>query len=112
MHQRNAVPLYEERIFYGRLLNIYEVPFPPAPHLHHPNRTKYLLARILPCPITPGPVPNTVSYKTSAHERAPIEVVDLGTICAVVGRLLYQGRTYIIDRQDGSTDCVIPDADS
>lgn len=67
-----------------------------------------VLARIQPCPITRGVIPNTLSYVPRAHENAPLEVVDVGIISAVVGRMTYEGRTYIIDRTDGSLDVVIP----
>lgn len=109
-HCPNRPPEFEERIFYGRLLDIYEFKFPIAPELRRLRPEVFILACIQLCPIVDGPIPNSLSYLAPAHENATLEVVDITTIQAVVGRFQYEGRTYIIDRTDGSSDCVIPDA--
>lgn len=111
MRYPNRPPNFEAETFYGRLLNLYEIQFPAAPELRHPRPTVLVLARIQPCPITQGAIPNTISYQPRAHENAPLEVVDAGIISAVVGRMTYAGRTYIIDRTDGSLDVAIPSSE-
>ena len=64
---------------------------------------------IQPCPITPGHISGTISYLPQSHNTAPIEVIDAALISAVVGRMEYEGRVYIIDRTDSRADPVIPD---
>ena len=70
-----------------------------------------ILARICPCPITNGHIPNSTSYLPYPHENASVEVIDIAMISAVVGRFDFKARTYILDRTDGNCDCVIPPAD-
>ena len=109
MNHRNRNPEFQSQVFYGRLLNIYEIPLPAEPALGLGSPVTWVLARIQPCPITPGHIPGTASYLSQAHNTAPIEVIDAALISAVVGRMEYEGRVYIIDRTNGCTDPVIPD---
>jgi hypothetical protein len=110
-HRPNRPPVFEEQIFYGRLLNIYEIRFPAAPQLRRNRPEVFVLARVQPCPITNGPIPNSISYLPHAHENASVEVIDIAMISAVVGRFNFEARTYILDRTDGNCDCIIPTAD-
>ena len=109
MNHRHRNPEFQSQVFYGRLLNIYEIPLPAEPALGLGSAVIWILARIQPCPITPGHIPGTISYLPRRHDLAPIEVIDAALISAVVGRMEYEGRVYIIDRTNGSTDPVIPD---
>jgi hypothetical protein len=93
-------------VLYGRLLSIYVVTIPATADFRLLETETLLLARIKPCPITPGPIPATTSYSQTDfnHHSRPV-IVDLRMISAVVGRLEYGERFYIIDRAaDGSLD--------
>jgi len=107
MHRRHHNPEFQNQVFYGQLLNIYEIILPAEPQLGLADPVTWLVARIQPCPITPGHIPGTTSYRK--HDTTPIEVIDVALISAVVGRMEYEGRVYIIDRTGGEADPVIPE---
>ena len=109
MNRRNRNPEFQNRVFYGQLLNMYEIPLPADAALGLTAPVTWILARIKPCPITPGNIPGTISYIPQRHDAAPIEVIDVALISAVVGRMEYDGRVYIIDRTNGEADPTIPD---
>lgn len=102
-HRPNRPSVFEEQIFYRQMLNIYNIQLPSAPLIQHSQPERFLLTRIQPCPISRGPTPNTSSFLTQAHKNATIEVIDIITISAVIGRFEYGGRTYIIDCSDGGS---------
>lgn len=102
-HRPNAPSEFEERAFYGRVLNIYEFELPVALDLRRPRPETFVLACIRPCAISKGPIPHTSSYLPVPHDNGTPEVVDITTILGLVGRFEYGGRVYIIDRGDGTS---------
>jgi hypothetical protein len=109
-HRPRAIPEFESRVFYGRLLNIFVLNLPSNGTLGLPAPQTLILARVQECPITdPPPIPDTDSYIQREFDSTTPYVIDLQTISAVVGRFEWQGRIYIIDRSGGSVDPQLPD---
>lgn len=96
-HARFArrAPEYITQTYFGRLEAIYEVPLCADP-IFGPNSVPevLLMAAIKPCNATCDTKTGLYSYK----DFKPIEVVDLQTIQAVVGRVFDRGSWTIIDR--------------
>lgn len=117
-HRPNATPDFVETTFYGRLLEIFAVKLPgPTDDLNLALRTlnlaaptTFLLARILPCDGVRGDVPNFFAYNTHVHTAASPEVVDLACLSAVVGRIIRDRFTYVIDRSSAEHPTVFGNA--
>ena len=85
MNHRHHNFKFQSQVFYGQLLNIYEVPLPAEPVLTLGSPIIWILACIQLCPITPGHIPGTISYLSQRHNTAPIKVIDAALIPVVVG---------------------------
>jgi hypothetical protein len=109
-HRPRAIPEFENRVFYARLLNIFVLSLPSNGILGLAAPQTLVLARVQECPITvPPPIPGTHSYVQREFDSTTPYVIDLQTISAVVGRFEWRDRIYIIDRSGGSVDPQLPD---
>ncbi|KAH7904628.1 hypothetical protein BJ138DRAFT_1018871 [Hygrophoropsis aurantiaca] len=101
--QRNALPVFEKRTFYGCLKHIFAVHVPPHPALRAESPSTVFLAAILPCQLDISPQASRLQsldihfYK---NVSATLDVVDIVCVQCLVGRIpLEDGRSWaIIDR--------------
>jgi hypothetical protein len=85
---------------------------PATPTLRLSSPKTLILALVQECPISdPPPIPHTKSYLERDFESKAPYIIDLETISAVVGRLSWQGRSYILDRTGDTVDPAVPVAD-
>lgn len=100
-HRPNALSQYKDVKFYGRLLEIYEITLPATAELFLEEPYTFLLGRIRPCSTEAGPIPGFPRFNRHIHASAAPEVIDLGTVEAVVGRIEVERWAYIVDRSSG-----------
>ena len=104
----NAEPEFEPVVHYGQLLSIYILPLPASPELKLASPTTLVLACIKPCAIpTNQRLPDGTPFFTP--RESSVEVVDLQTVAAVVGRVEVGNLTYIIDRSGVLADVTFVD---
>lgn len=95
------------RTFYGQLQHIYVVRCPPIPGTSHARVTSMVFAVIRTCKIEESHPALDIHYYS---QESTLDVLDITTIQALVGRVHDRGRWAIIDRS-GSLSRAIYDPD-
>ena len=98
-------PDFEAVVHYGQLLDIFVIHLPSSPVLHLETDTTLILACIKQyrIPRNQHLTPLNIQYHTP-QDSLLVEVVDLQTLSAVIGRVQLGNTTYLIDRSGVAVD--------
>lgn len=96
-HRKKPVELVWTNL-YGRLLYVFLITLPAAPHLNLPRPTTVALAAIHKCDVELKDPELEIHYY---RNMSNVDVVDITTVKALVGRIAWDGWWAIIDRSAG-----------